>query len=51
MGKLIRHYSMGRTRKELTDYVLNCSGDELFDLCSLINEQHQRNYYMVLWRM
>lgn len=23
MGKLIRHYSMGRTRKELADYVLS----------------------------
>lgn len=38
MAKMIKHYSMGRTRKELVDYVLNCSDDELFDLCSLINE-------------
>lgn len=38
MAKLIRHYSMGRTRKELADYVLNCTEDELFDLCSFIDE-------------
>lgn len=39
MAKLIRNYSMGRTRKELVDYVLNCTEEELFDLCSVINEQ------------
>lgn len=39
MAKLIKHYSMGRTRKELADYVLNCTEEELFDLCSTINEQ------------
>ena len=39
MGNMVRHYSMGRTRKELVDYVLNCTEEELFDLCSTINEQ------------
>lgn len=39
MGKLIRHYSMGRTRKELADYVLNCTDDELYELCCVIGEE------------
>lgn len=39
MAKLIRHYSMGRTRKELAEYVLNCTDKELFDLCTVINER------------
>lgn len=39
MGKLIKHYSMGRTRKELADHVLNCTDEELYELCSVINEE------------
>ena len=39
MGKLIKHYSIGRTRKELADYVLNCTESELYELCSVIAEQ------------
>lgn len=41
MGNIVRHYSMGRTRKELADYVLNCTEDELCDLCSYIGEHIQ----------
>lgn len=39
MGKLIKHYSIGRTRKELADYVLNCTESELYELCSVIAEE------------
>ena len=39
MGKLIKHYSIGRTRKELADYVLNCTDEELYELCSVITEE------------
>lgn len=39
MAKLIKHYSMGRTRKELADYVLNCTDEQLYELCRVINEE------------
>lgn len=39
MAKIVRHYSMGRTRKELADYVLNCTNEELYELCLVINEK------------
>lgn len=38
MGKLVKHYSIGRTRKELADYVLNCTDEQLYDLCKIISE-------------
>lgn len=39
MTKLIKHYSMGKTRKELADYVLNCTDEQLYELCRVINEE------------
>lgn len=39
MSNFIRHYSMGKIRKELAEYILNCSDDELYDLCSIIPEK------------
>lgn len=39
MAKLIKHYSIGRTRKELADYVLNCTDEQLYELCGVINEE------------
>ncbi len=39
MSKVVKHYSMGRTRKELADYVINCTDEELYELCSVINEE------------
>lgn len=30
---------MGKTRYELSNYVLNCSEEELYELCSVINNE------------
>ena len=38
MAKLIKHRSIGKIRMELVDYVLNCTDDELYELCSAVTE-------------
>ena len=38
MAKLIKHRSIGKIRMELVDYVLNCTDDELYELCGAISE-------------
>ena len=38
MAKLIKHRSIGKIRMELVDYVLNCTDDELYELCSADSE-------------
>ena len=38
MGNLIKHRSIGKIRMEFADYVLNCTGDELYELCSTVSE-------------
>lgn len=38
MGKLIKHRSIGKIRMELVDYVLNCTDDELYELCGAVSE-------------
>ena len=30
---VVIHSSMGKTRYELSDYILNCSEDELYEIC------------------
>lgn len=37
MAKLIKHRSIGKIRMELVDYVLNCTDDELYELCSAVS--------------
>ena len=39
MGNITRVRSIGKTRWGLSNYVLNCSEDELYDLCSAINNE------------
>lgn len=38
MAKLIKHRSIGKIRMELADYVLNCTDDELYELCGAVSE-------------
>lgn len=38
MAKLIKHRSIGKIRMELVDYVLNCTDDELYNLCCVTSE-------------
>ena len=38
MAKLIKHRSIGKIRMALVDYVLNCTDDELYELCSAVTE-------------
>lgn len=38
MARLIKHRSIGKIRMELVDYVLNCTDDELYNLCCVTSE-------------
>lgn len=35
---VVIHSSMGKTRYELSDYILNCSEDELYEVCSVLSD-------------
>ena len=34
---VVIHSAMGKTRYELSDYILNCSEDDLYEICSVLS--------------
>ncbi len=35
---VVIHSSMGKTRYELSDYIFNCSEDELYEICRVLSD-------------